>query len=339
MTAESLCAGNTPLTPIHFPDTPGTVWAKEELHNGISGSHYDRLVPMISRLIAEGAIQSDDLVIDASSGSYSNAMSMILATHGISSRFYITEATSGKRSDLARTAGADLVVVPGVVPDAVERMNDDMHTLARQRTEIGRPAWKRQLEWYSKYKMNVFSNVISGERRVYLNHSANPLVLDNDNMGSLAVETLEQLGRTRLDAMVLAIGNFATIASSVPMLKKFNGSTTIFGVEDADNAPCRDDFYGVHPHLRDYEATKLLGTSVHGTPVAFRDLSLLDGIKAVSEKNWSTMQTWFNETYPHLAAGRTSAACLSVAKTILKNMNNPDANVGVILYDGSDKYD
>jgi cysteine synthase len=335
---ESL-VGNTALTPISFPDTPGTVWVKAELHNGISGSHYDRLAPMIPELIRQGALRTGDLVVDASSGSYANAAAILLAAYGIRSRFYVPASVSGIRTALAQAAGADLMTGPGYIPEASQRMNDDMFASLRERDGSGASAWERDKQWYAGYKISVLIHKSRQERRVYLNHSANRLVLDKRNMGSMAVEITSQMQDSPLDGMVFAIGNFASIASSVAILEAANDKLLKIGVEDDNNAPCRDEFYGIHPLVRRYEKPGLLGTSAHGTPVAFRNFSLLDAVTTVSEKQWQTMQNWFNETYPHLAAGRTSAAVLAVAKIVLKNMDNPEAKLGAILYDDPTKYD
>ncbi len=294
---------------------------------------------MIPDLMQQGALQAGDLVVDASSGSYANAAAILLAAYGIRSRFYLPTSVSGTRTALAQAAGADLMTGPGYIPEASQRMNDDMNALLRERDGSGAAAWERDKQWYADYKINVLIHKTRQERRVYLNHSANRLVLDRRNMGSMAVEIASQMQDNPLDGMIFAIGNFASIASSVAVLEAANDRLFKIGVEDDNNAPCRDEFYSIHPLVRHYEKPGLLGTSAHGTPVAFRDLSLFDAITTVSETQWQPTQDWFNTAYPHLAAGRTSAAVLTVAKIVLKNMDNPEAKLGVILYDDPTKYD
>lgn len=327
--------GHTALVPVRFPSVPGTAWLKAEIQNGLSGSHYDRLAPLFHDMMRAGALKEGDIAVDASSGSHLNAGAVILGAAGVHAKYYIPHLPP-ERTAVARAANAELIEVDGYIPEVSLRMNDDMRSLQREKAADGKALWVRDARWQREYGTNVFSNRETGERRSYVNHSANPAA--KQKMAAIAAETISQLEGLELRAAVFAVGNFLTINNTIPMFRKLYPGIRCFGIEDENNPSCRDEMYGIAAELRDYSAPRILGTSAHGTPVRFKDLGLLDGITTVPGKRWKLEQDWFNGAYPELASGPSSAAVIHTIRTILRNYDDPEANVFGILYDTPSKY-
>lgn len=333
--------GDTALSTVTFDDRPGSIIIKREMDNGLSGSHYDRLLPMFAELLREEVLRPGDTIIDVSSGSYGNAKAVMSAAYGMHSVDYIPLESAGRRTALARAAGASLIIEPeGYVPAASEHMNRDRHRLARERGTDGKPAWHRDRQSFQRYRMDVFTHRQTNERRVYLNHSANPKTVEH--MSSLATELVGQLDGTvdpRKLVFGFAVGNFATIVASVLILRQAFPTCRVYGFEGTDSSPCFDDFYMIPEDLRHYDTPTLLGTSAAGTTVEFTDLGLLNGIATVTDRQWQLAQRQLAEHDTPLRAGRTTAAAVALGTSILGNRNDPDTAYVCIGYDDASKYD
>ena len=104
--------GPTPLVRVAFgPDAP-SIWCKLEFLNP-SGSTKDRIAAYIlTKAWRIGEVERDSLVVEASSGSTSIAMSMVCAQLGLRFVAVMPRGVSSERSTIIRSYGGDIVFSP-----------------------------------------------------------------------------------------------------------------------------------------------------------------------------------------------------------------------------------
>ena len=129
----------TPTIPVHDEATGCTLWLKLD-HLLPSGCTKDRMATsIVAHAIATGEVSPTTVVVEASSGSTSIALSMVCATLGLPFRAYMPKTVSGERVLMIRRLGGEVVLtsaeqgMPGAV-DALVRDSggaDDLYA-ARQ---------------------------------------------------------------------------------------------------------------------------------------------------------------------------------------------------------------
>lgn len=105
--------GNTPLIAVHLDDsgTQRTIHAKLEYFN-LSGSIKDRMALEVLRCAYKtGALQSGDLIVEATSGNAGIAFCALGRALGHPVRIYMPDWMSSERIALMRSYGADVVLV------------------------------------------------------------------------------------------------------------------------------------------------------------------------------------------------------------------------------------
>lgn len=115
-------AARTPAVPITDAETGCVIWLKLE-YLLPSGSTKDRVAAFIlSHGVETGALKTDSLVVEASSGSTSIALAMACAVLGIRFCAVMPENVSQERVYIIRRYGADVVLVPaaGGIVAAIE---------------------------------------------------------------------------------------------------------------------------------------------------------------------------------------------------------------------------
>ncbi len=107
--------GNTPLVRIRrlSEGAPGDLVAKLEFYNP-AHSVKDRIgVSMVDAAEAAGAIKSDTIILEPTSGNTGIALAMVCAARGYRCTLVMPETMSKERRMLLRAYGADLVLTPG----------------------------------------------------------------------------------------------------------------------------------------------------------------------------------------------------------------------------------
>ncbi len=107
----SRLVARTPAVPIADPETGCTIWLKLE-YLLPSGSTKDRVAAFIlSHGVETGALKTDSIVVEASSGSTSIALAMACAVLGIAFRAVMPENVSPERVFIIRRYGGEVVLV------------------------------------------------------------------------------------------------------------------------------------------------------------------------------------------------------------------------------------
>ncbi len=102
----------TPTIPVQDEATGCTLWLKLD-HLLPSGCTKDRMATsIVAHAIASGEVSPTTVVVEASSGSTSIALSMVCATLGLGFRAYMPKTVSGERVLMIRRLGGEVVLTP-----------------------------------------------------------------------------------------------------------------------------------------------------------------------------------------------------------------------------------
>ena len=160
-----------------------------------SGCTTDRMATsIVAHAIASGEVSPSTVVVEASSGSTSIALSMVCATVGVRFRAYMPKTVSGERVLMIRRLGGDVVLTPAEegMGGAVAALQSDSDTQADLFAA-------RQFE----NPRNVFAH----------RHSTGP-------------ELIQQVGG-RLDGFVAGVGTGGTLMGVAHALRDHGYDTTV----------------------------------------------------------------------------------------------------------------
>jgi len=102
----------TPTIPFEDERSGCTLWLKLD-YLLPSGCTKDRMATnIVAHAIASGEVSPSTVVVEASSGSTSIALSMVCATVGVRFRAYMPKSVSGERVLMIRRLGGDVVLTP-----------------------------------------------------------------------------------------------------------------------------------------------------------------------------------------------------------------------------------
>ncbi len=184
----------TPTVPFEDAATGCTLWLKLD-HLLPSGCTKDRMATsIVAHAIASGEVSPSTVVVEASSGSTSIALSMVCATVGVPFRAYMPKTVSGERVLMIRRLGGDVVLTPAEqgMSGAVAAMLRDSGT----GTDV--------------YAARQFEN----PRNVYAHrHSTGP-------------ELIRQVG-VRLDGFVAGVGTGGTLMGVAHALRDRGHDTVV----------------------------------------------------------------------------------------------------------------
>jgi cysteine synthase A len=184
----------TPTIP--FDDVPSgcTLWLKLD-YLLPSGCTKDRMATnIVAYAIASGEVSPSTVVVEASSGSTSIALSMVCATVGVPFRAYMPKTVSGERVLMIRRLGGDVVLTP-----AEQGMNGAVTALLDDSGQGADLYAARQFE----NPRNVFAH----------QHSTGP-------------ELIQQVG-VRLDGFVAGVGTGGTLMGVAHALRDHGYDTVI----------------------------------------------------------------------------------------------------------------
>lgn len=116
--------GPTPLTPVQLPDSDRTIWCKLEFLNP-SGSTKDRIARhILEKALRRGDIKPGDLVVEASSGSTSIALSLACAQLGLRFLAFIPDTATNERSLMIQAYGGAVQRISGPMPEVIRTAAD-----------------------------------------------------------------------------------------------------------------------------------------------------------------------------------------------------------------------
>jgi cysteine synthase len=184
----------TPTIPFEDERSGCTLWLKLD-YLLPSGCTKDRMAThIIAYAIASGEVSPTTVVVEASSGSTSIALSMVCATVGVPFRAYMPKTVSGERVLMIRRLGGDVVLTP-----AGEGMDGAVGALLQDSAADGNVYAARQFE----NPRNVFAH----------QHSTGP-------------ELIRQVG-VRLDGFVAGVGTGGTLMGVAHALRDHGYDTVI----------------------------------------------------------------------------------------------------------------
>jgi cysteine synthase len=184
----------TPTIPVQDEATGCTLWLKLD-HLLPSGCTKDRMATsIVAHAIASGEVSPTTVVVEASSGSTSIALSMVCATLGLGFRAYMPKTVSGERVLMIRRLGGEVVLT-----SAEQGMQGAVDALVLD-TDTGQDLYAaRQFE----NPRNVFAH----------RHSTGP-------------ELLRQVG-ARLDGFVAGVGTGGTLMGVAHALRDAGQDTVV----------------------------------------------------------------------------------------------------------------
>src|SRR3954469_6825078 len=184
----------TPTIAFEDEATGCTLWLKLD-YLLPSGCTKDRMATsIVAHAIASGEVSPSTVVVEASSGSTSIALSMVCATVGVAFRAYMPKTVSGERVLMIRRLGGDVVLTPAGqgMDGAIAALQHDSGTEA---------------DVYAARQFENPRNVIAHQ------HSTGP-------------ELIQQVG-VRLDGFVAGVGTGGTLMGVAHALRDHGFDTTI----------------------------------------------------------------------------------------------------------------
>jgi cysteine synthase A len=184
----------TPTIPFDDERTGCTLWLKLD-YLLPSGCTKDRMATnIVAYAIASGEVSPSTVVVEASSGSTSIALSMVCATVGVRFRAYMPKTVSGERVLMIRRLGGEVVLTP-----AEQGMNGAVAALLQDAGEHADVFATRQFE----NPRNVFAH----------QHSTGP-------------QLIQQVG-VQLDGFVAGVGTGGTLMGVAHALRDHGHDTAI----------------------------------------------------------------------------------------------------------------
>jgi cysteine synthase A len=184
----------TPTIPVEDERTGCTLWLKLD-YLLPSGCTKDRMATsIVAYAIASGEVSPSTVVVEASSGSTSIALSMVCATVGVPFRAYMPKTVSGERVLMIRRLGGEVVLTP-----AEQGMDGAVAALLHDAGTEAEVYAARQFE----NPRNVFAH----------QHSTGP-------------ELIQQVG-VRLDGFVAGVGTGGTLMGVAHALRDHGYDTVI----------------------------------------------------------------------------------------------------------------
>lgn len=198
--------GHTPLVEIArmSPNEKVRIFAKMEGQNlGGSASVKDRTaLYLINQAEISGELTKDRTILEATSGNTGIALAMIGQRKGYKVKIVMPENVSIERRQLLQLYGAEMILIPGRVTDAIECARSIAAKDGRY------------------FVPDQFSN------------PANPLA----HYETTGAEILKDMSE-KIDIFVCGIGTGGTITGAGRRLKEHNPSTKVIGVEPPPNDP------------------------------------------------------------------------------------------------------
>lgn len=294
---------------------------KNEFYNP-SGSHYDRVyLPTIKYLEDQGLVRPDDELRDITSGSAGISLSLIGNYLGYRVRVTVPDELPEARIQPMKVRGATVLRCgPGYIQAASKFQRDEIHQLVKS-------GWQRIRSDDPDMRAIVLQK--KDQRICYINHSEN--ALSPQSFAAIGVELDRDWQGLQPYAVVLAMGNWTSIAGISAVVREHWPETRIIGYE-GDNRTIHDNY----------------GTTVEGIPFRFKDESLVDEQRVVTNIERNLMDERINHDpasrfHPtQYQLGHSSLMGMVVAEQLAheKNTQDPTCESPVIClaYDQKMRY-
>ena len=313
--------GNTPLVSIELTsasdagDNHPNIYSKQERLNP-SGSHYDRAFLATIRNFEEADfIKPGDQLRDITSGSGGISLAALAWALGYSARITVPSELPRTRLLPMEYFGAEIVDAGyGYVQQAASLQTAEIRALKRD------PDWKTSRPDDEQQRAFLFERRDeTTERRIcYLNHSENSM--SPEAFKAIGHELVAQLA-TPPQAVLLAIGNWTTIAGITQVLREAWKDTRLIGYHGPDTTTHRN-----------------FGTKVDGLNLRFEDESLLDQILVVTDQERDALHAEFNQPLPLLQqVGHSTLMGMAAAKR-LSASGTGRGSIVTIAYDQKVRY-
>ena len=160
-----------------------------------SGCTKDRMATnIVAHAIASGEVSPSTVVVEASSGSTSIALSMVCATVGVQFRAYMPKTVSGERVLMIRRLGGEVILTP-----AEDGMDGAIAALVRDSAD--------EADVYAVRQFENPRNVLA-------------------HQGTTGPQLIEQVGRP-LDAFVAGVGTGGTLMGVALALREHGHATVV----------------------------------------------------------------------------------------------------------------
>jgi cystathionine beta-synthase len=300
----SEAVGWTPLVRLGptVDDFDCEVFAKIEFLNPM-GSVKDRIARhMIEKAIAEGRLQSGDLVVENSSGNTAMGLAMMSVLDDLRCTMVVRRQTSKEKLDCLRAMGIELVLVDGELPP------EDPDSYNRKAREIAASN-------PDAYFTDQHNNRENSEAHY---HTTGP-------------EIWQQMDR-RIDYLVAGIGTGGTICGVARYLKEQDPSVKVIAV-DPEGSVFFDHFHtGNHSEPRPYLLEGLGDEEIIGCP----DFELIDDMYRVTDREAFRAARGLARREAILGGGSSGAALWGV-RELAGRLDRP-ARIVTIFPDSGTRY-
>ncbi|MCM1009286.1 MAG: cysteine synthase A [Fusobacterium sp.] len=288
--------GNTPLVEIKKLNKDGKarVFVKLESKNP-AGSIKDRpALKMIEEAEKSGLINKDTLIIEPTSGNTGVGLAMVCAVKGYKMILTMPESMSLERRALLKAYGAELVLTPkekgmqGAVDKAVELMKEYPNSFMPQ--QFNNPA-------------NPLSHELS---------TAKEIIKDTDG---------------KIDIFISAFGTAGTLSGCGKVLKEFNPSIKVFGVEPETSPLISQGTAGPH---------KIQGIGANFRPQNFNAAYVDEVLTANSDIAMETARKMASQE--GILCGISSGANVAKALELAKLPENEGKIIVTVICDTGERY-
>ncbi len=342
--------GNTPLYQVRRIPVPNgcKIFVKEEYRNP-SGSHYDRVyLGLLKALETEGRIiPGKTPLIETSSGNAGISFAWLAKKLGFSSEVIMPANLPSARVEGARVQGAKIRLSPAkkYVGGAAEMLRAVLTVENKQRAAQGLPKY-----WSPNHSQDPRTAIV---------------------LRPIADEVKRQLGNTKLDFLVVGVGNGATILGPGKRLKELFPGLKVVAWEPFSSARMYSQMHGgQYEKMFGINPGEKIAHTVYGTGVPNVEFPLLqaaqrtvvDDVKLVAQQkelashkrqlrgrkqaaqfisNASSLIRWENtldqlHSIEKKLVGRSSAGSLAVALEMASRVKNK--NFLIIFYDKISRY-
>lgn len=202
---------------------------------------------------------------------------------------------------------------PGYVPAASAKQAQEIMELRKD------PSWTETRPDRRFASCYIFEK--DGRRICYLNHSENEISVEGFHYLGVELVIDRDLDCPKPDKLLLAAGNWTTIAGIAPVVRESWPETKIIAYEGRDTSGPHDNY----------------GTTTRGLRLKYKDKSLVDEIVQVPNRLRDYMDELINPGRNiHHQLGHSSLMGLGLAKEIMDA--DPNARIVTIGYDQKYRY-
>ncbi len=292
--------GNTPVVSLPVADTPNlNVFAKLEFYNP-TGSVKDRAACyMISRLLNEGTINKDTVLIESSSGNFGVALSAYAKLNGLKFICVIDKTTLPVNEMLIRLQGAEVIRIT----------EPDSHG------------------GYLLNRIKKVKEIVAATDNIYwINQYANPLNAEA-YYNSLGIEICLEAPRQKIDYLFMGISSGGTITGVSQRVRENYPKAKIVAVDVEGSI-----IFGGKSHKRFIPG---IGSSMK--PEILKR-AVIDDVVSVNEDETINACRELLERHNLYAGGSSGSVYAGIKKYFRTNNINSQVNIMCVFADSGERY-